>query len=77
MRGEVLQSATVVPARFLGRDAEFGTVSPDKRADLPLLDGNPLDDLKWLKKPAAVMVCGTYLTRADLDRNLQALASKG
>lgn len=72
---EVLWSATAGPARFVGGQGEFGTVGPGRRADLLLLAGNPLDDLAWLEKPLAVMVRGVYLTRADLDRRLEVLAS--
>ena len=39
---EALQAATVRPAEFLGRRGEFGTVDVGKRADLLLVEGNPL-----------------------------------
>jgi hypothetical protein len=71
---EVLWSATAAPAGFLGKGGDFGTVDIGKRADLLLLEGNPLEDLQWLRRPAGVMVRGVYLSRADLDRSLSALA---
>src|SRR5439155_23058627 len=42
---EALQAATLVPARALGRDAEVGTIAVGKRADLVVVDGNPLADI--------------------------------
>ena len=37
-----LQCATINPARFLGREAELGTVTAGTLADLVLLDANPM-----------------------------------
>lgn len=63
----VLQSATVAPAQFLGRRAEFGSIAPGQRADLLLLAANPLDDIRALREPRGLMLRGTWLTRAALD----------
>ena len=40
---EALQTATINPAKFLDRLADFGTVEKGKIADLVLLDANPLE----------------------------------
>lgn len=40
---EALQAATINPASYLGRTAEFGSITVGKRADLILLEANPLD----------------------------------
>ncbi len=68
---EALQTATLNPARFLGKLEQFGTVEEGKAADLVLLDGNPLTDIENVRKIRAVVVNGRYLSRADLDRILQ------
>lgn len=57
-RYAVLRAATVTPARILDGDEAAGTIVPGQRADLLLVDGNPLDDLAVLRKPAAVMANG-------------------
>src|SRR5882724_5329409 len=47
---QALQSATRNPAEFLGKLEEQGTIEPGKFADLLLLDGNPLDDIRNTQK---------------------------
>ena len=46
---EVLRSATLVNAEILGREGELGVIAPGARADLLLVDGNPLDDIAVLE----------------------------
>jgi hypothetical protein len=72
---EALQSATIKPAEFLGRAAEQGTIAPGKRADLVLLNANPLDDIRNTQKIDAVVVNGKLLNRADLDALLAKVAA--
>jgi hypothetical protein len=64
---EALQSATINPARFLGREAELGTVEQGKLADLVVLDANPLEDIHNTQKINAVVVNGKLLQKAALD----------
>ncbi len=67
---EALQTATLNPARFLGREHELGTIEKGKIADLVLLDANPLEDIRNTQKISAVVVNGRYLPREDLDKIL-------
>jgi imidazolonepropionase-like amidohydrolase len=55
-------------ATYLGTLAETGTIAVGKRADLVLLRGNPLTDIRNTKHPAGVMLGGRWLPRAELDR---------
>jgi len=71
---QALQAATAKPAEFLGRSAEQGTIEAGKRADLVLLDANPLDDIHNTQKIRAVVVNGTLLNRRDLDAMLTEVA---
>jgi hypothetical protein len=73
---EAVRTATVNPATLLGKQREFGTIAPGMRADLLLVDGNPLHDLNRLKQPLGVMVRGRWLTRTQLQELLNELASK-
>jgi imidazolonepropionase-like amidohydrolase len=67
---EALRTATLDPARFLGRTADFGGVEKGKIADLVLLDANPLEDVRRTRRIAGVVTNGRYLSRDDLDRML-------
>lgn len=73
---EAIRAATVNAALFLRKDREFGTVAVGKRADLLLVDRNPLQDIHALKWPLGVMVRGRWLTREELDQMLTALVNR-
>lgn len=65
---DALGAATVAPARFLSKEHEFGTIAVGKRADLLLLDANPLERVDALQSPVGVMVRGRWLPREELGR---------
>jgi len=46
---EALQAATIVPARAMKMDAEVGTIEHGKRADLVVLNANPLDAIRNIR----------------------------
>lgn len=60
---EALRAATLVPARFLGIDDESGTVGVGKRADLVLLDADPLRDIANSRRIHAVLLGGRVVAR--------------
>lgn len=60
---EALRAATSDAAKFLEREGEFGMIVQGSRADLVLLDGNPLDDIANTRTIAGVMVRGRWHTR--------------
>jgi imidazolonepropionase-like amidohydrolase len=70
---EALATATREAARFAGDLDVRGTVEAGKRADLLLLEGNPLDDVTNTRKLAGVVVRGTWLPREELTRMLDAV----
>jgi imidazolonepropionase-like amidohydrolase len=65
-----LQTATVNPATYFGLQEKVGTVAPGKRADLVLLDANPLTEITNIQKIRAVIIAGQFLDRQELDRML-------
>lgn len=71
---QALKAATSEPAAFLGLEKEFGTVEVGKRADLLLLDANPLEDVSNLRRRAGVMVRGEWFDTDRIERHLQKLA---
>ena len=72
---EAMRAATVAPAAFLVKDDEFGTIAAGKRADLLLVDGNPLQDIGYLAEPVGVMARGRWFPREQLQQMLVTLAS--
>lgn len=73
---EAMRAATVAPAAFLGKSDEFGTIAVGKRADLVLVDGNPLQDIGRLKHPVGVMTRGRWFTRGQLQQMLAELDAR-
>jgi imidazolonepropionase-like amidohydrolase len=71
---DVLRTSTYNPALFLGELDEFGTIEEGKRADLVLLDANPLEDIANTRQIAGVLVNGSYYDRSDLDLMLDLVA---
>jgi len=65
-----LQTATINPARYLGRESTLGTIAPGRSADLVLLDANPLEDIANVRRIRAVVTAGRFLDRGELDRLL-------
>jgi imidazolonepropionase-like amidohydrolase len=61
-------AATRTNAELFGLDAEIGTVEPGKRADLIVVDGDPLADPSILGRPEAtpVIVTGGRLYKQEL-----------
>jgi hypothetical protein len=74
---EVLRAATLEPARFLGKESDFGTIAAGKRASLVLVEKNPLQDLAALRKPVGVMVRGIWLPQDKLHDMLLDMSRDG
>jgi imidazolonepropionase-like amidohydrolase len=55
---QALRTATVEPARHLGFDKDIGSLEVGKLADLVILNGNPLDDIRNTDKIEQVMLGG-------------------
>jgi imidazolonepropionase-like amidohydrolase len=71
-----LEAATRNPAEWLGTLAESGTVEPGKRADLVLLDANPLEDIRNTQRIAGVMRAGRWYPAAELSRMIDESAAR-
>ncbi|HEV2747231.1 MAG TPA: amidohydrolase family protein [Allosphingosinicella sp.] len=65
---QALALATREPARFLRQHRNWGTVEPAKRANLLLLDANPLADIAATRRIAGVVTGGRWLPVAELER---------
>jgi imidazolonepropionase-like amidohydrolase len=65
---QALQTATINPARFLGRQDTQGTIEVGKRADLILLNANPLLDIRNVTHIENVMIRGRLVTKQSIDK---------
>jgi imidazolonepropionase-like amidohydrolase len=63
---ETLRTATVMPARLFGLDADLGTVEQGKLADLTVVDGDPFTDFATLVRTTSVLVGGVPHTTEEL-----------
>jgi imidazolonepropionase-like amidohydrolase len=70
---EALAASTRDAARFADQLDGRGTVEPGQRADLLLLDANPLQDVANVGKLAGVMARGRWFPRDELTRMLDSL----
>jgi imidazolonepropionase-like amidohydrolase len=67
---QALTTGTRNVAAYFGTLNESGTVAVGKRADLVLLDANPLEDIRNTTRISGVMITGRWLPKAELDRRL-------
>ena len=63
---EALQAATIVPARAMKVDGDSGSIEVGKRADLDVLDANPLDDIHNVRTVRTVVANGVIYDPAPL-----------
>jgi imidazolonepropionase-like amidohydrolase len=68
---EALQTATLNPATYLGLIDMVGTVEQGKKADLVLLEANPLENISNTKRITSVIVDGQLIQKASLDKLLK------
>ncbi len=75
---EALQAATLNNAKVLHMEKELGTVQAGKYADLVILDGDPLEDIRNTQKIHMVIKDGIVLDPQDLlEKNLQQFGARG
>ena len=58
---QVLSAATKTNAELLGLGSETGTIEPGKSADLIVVDGNPLADIRSLDRVQWVVARGRIM----------------
>jgi len=77
---QIYETGTKNVARYvstvLKQDGRFGTIVAGNRADLVLLDANPLESVANLTRRAGVMVRGRWLPKLEIDRQLADLSAR-
>jgi imidazolonepropionase-like amidohydrolase len=71
-----LASGTVKVAEYFGTTGDTGTVAVGKRADLILLNANPLTSIANTENRAGVMVNGRWIAEAEIQKQLKAIAAR-
>jgi imidazolonepropionase-like amidohydrolase len=74
---DALRSATINPAIFINKKADFGTVEAGKVASLVILNKNPLENIENTKTIETVIVRGKVYNRKSLDLILELSKSNG
>jgi enamidase len=65
---EALRISTLNGARYLRRDRDVGSIEPGKRADLLLVDGDPMQDAHAIERMPLVFKAGVgYRTAPIFD----------
>ena len=63
-------------AEFYDATHEFGSIAPGQRADLVLLESDPTADLANFADRAGVMVNGRWISEAEIQAELEAIAAR-
>jgi imidazolonepropionase-like amidohydrolase len=74
---DVLRTATINPAIFMNKNADFGSVEVGKLASLVLLNKNPLENIENTRTIETVIVQGKVYNRRALDLMLEEAKSNG
>lgn len=72
---QILREGTREVARYFAAEQEFGSVAAGQRADLILLNGNPLTDLANFARRAGVVVNGRWLPETEIQARLERIAA--
>ena len=68
---QALQAATIVPARAMKLDAELGTIEKGKRADMVVLNANPLERIQNIRSARWTIVDGRVYDTQALWRSVR------
>lgn len=64
---ETLRAGTIDGARYLGIPAQLGSLERGKLADIVIIDGNPLDDLRQSEQVRYTMLNGRLYDAATMN----------
>ena len=65
---QAIRACTLNGARYLGLDADIGSIEPGKLADLAVIEGNPLEDIRLTEKVRYTIVNGRIYEAATMNQ---------
>jgi imidazolonepropionase-like amidohydrolase len=72
---QALRAGSYNVAEYFDAVEEFGTIEEGKSADLILVDGNPLEDVRNVERLAGVMARGQWLSARQIEDRLAEIAA--
>ena len=72
---QVIASGTRAVGEYFSNEDDFGTISVGARADLILVEANPLEDVGHVVQRRGVMVRGQWIPEADIQQRLESIAA--
>lgn len=72
---EVLKSGSYNVGQYFSNEDDFGTIEIGKRADLILLNSDPLESVENIANRAGVMVKGRWLSEKDIQERLKSISA--
>ena len=65
---QAIQTATITPAQVMKMDKQTGSVEAGKRADITIVDGDPLNNIREIRKVTLVIKAGRIYDPVQLHR---------
>lgn len=73
---EIIKSGTANVGEYFSHQDDFGTIEKGKRADLILVNSNPLENIANIKDHSGVMVQGIWLSKEMIDQKLEEIENQ-
>ncbi len=67
-------SATRNVGKYFSNEDDFGTLAVGQRADMLVLEANPLEDMANLRRRAGVVLRGRWIPEAEIQERLERMA---
>ena len=72
---EIVKSGTANVGEYFKPKDQFGTIAVGQRADLIIVDANPLENVGNMEKRSGVMLRGRWMPQSEIDKRLAQIAS--
>ena len=72
---EIIKSGTYNVGQYFSNEDDFGTIAEGQRADLILVNENPLEDVGHIRNHSGVMVQGKWLSKEEIDKQLEKIST--